>query len=239
MSSPKNCESATLDERLTAATFDASCRPQFYKCLPVSSVYVGVSGVQHRGQCFHTVRRSNTDHVAVFTSPTMVPSKYKPIKICFGELLDLLGNQSVSLNPGQSVTKDFSCGELMDIKNGNLCSPTKYQKGELKNTKLGMPKKSRSLWPDVINLLKDHPGVIRAWSSDLVSGSGSSRLTGAWLGIDCPSELDWRDVSQECTILLNTLDDPPPLFIVERLEASHPTHQSSARFYEKGGEVAC
>lgn len=234
---PKTCESVTLDERLTAATFDASCRPQFYKCLPTSSVYVGVSANEHQGQCFYKVRRSSVEHVAVFSSPSMIPSKYKPVKIPFRELIDLLGNQRVSLNPGQSVTKDFSDSELRDIKSGNLCSPTKHQKGDLRKAKLEPPKKSRSLWPDVTNLLKDHPGVICAWSSDLVAGSGSARLTGAWLGIDCLSELDWKEVVEECTILLNTVDDPPPIFTVERLDASRPVAHASLCFYKKGGGI--
>lgn len=233
MENNEKCKVVTLEERLTAATFDPSCRPQFYKWLPTSFVYTGVSNRQKSGCKFSTVRRSGDEYVAVFTSKKMVPSKCKVVRAKFEDFLQLIEDRGISLNPGQPITKDFSEEELRSIQSGELCRPTLFEKGSSDLSEYLPPIKSRVLWKDVSSLLKNHPSVVSAWSSDAVANSRKKPPIITWIGLISSTTSAWETAAQECTILLSTLDNPPSSFKIERLDnlAHRPT--SAECFYEK------
>lgn len=234
MENNEKCKVVTLEERLTAATFDPSCRPQFYKWLPTSFVYTGVNNRQKSGCKFSTVRRSGDEYVAVFTSEKMVPSKYKVVRAKFEDFLQLIDDRGISLNPGQPVTKDFSEEELRAIQSGELCKPTLFERGSVNLSEHFPPVKSRVLWKDVSSLLKNHPSVVSAWSSDAIANSRRKSPITTWIGIISSTTSAWKIAAQECTILLSTLDNPPPSFKIERLDSPDHRPPSSECFYEKG-----
>lgn len=223
----------TLEERLTAATFDPSCRPQFYKWLPESSVYMGVTDQKKLKRGFHTVRRSGAPHIAVFTSEKMVPSKYKVARIKFGDFLSLATGGGISLNPGQPVTKDFSEAEIEAIQNGELCNPTRFEKGDLYGRLPLPPLKSRLIWKDTVSLLKNHPLIVSAWSADLTPPTLQKTTVSPWLGLVTNSALAWYAAAQECTILLNTLDDSPSSFKIERIRDASDKPPEAECFYAR------
>lgn len=233
MPEKENDDWVGLEDRLTAATFDTSCRPQFYRRLPSSTVYAGFENSTKRGLDFFRVKRAGSEYVAVFTSEKMIPAKCRPVRIMFSELLELVAGSGVSLNPGQPVTKDFSESELQSILNGSLCSPEIFEKSPPPAGHLAPPSKSRILWKDLSALLKDHPGVEAAWSADFAPSVTSSNQVSAWVGISAPRKKEWVDAAQECTILLNTLDETPSSFKIEEVTTLIEKASPAICFYKK------
>jgi hypothetical protein len=225
-------EIVTLEDRLTAATFDPSCRPQFYRWLPTSYVYAGINpSVAHPD--FTTVRRAGKEYIAVYTSEEMLPPKCRTARIKFGEFLEILDGRGVSLNPGQPVTKDFSREELLSIKKGELSNPGLFERGVTSASELEAPLRSKNLWKPMSSLLKNHPEVNRAWSADLKNNQRGKASMGAWFGLSASSRSSTSDALRECTVLLTTLDAPPPVFRVEFVQ--NPPRVSSC-FYQNERE---
>jgi hypothetical protein len=221
----------SLETVLVAATFDPSCRPFFYRNLVDAEVYAGIVAPPTspgRSPQFAAVDREGQDFVAVFTSESMVPPQFAPLKMKFGDFVTLSGTQRISLNPGQAVTKDFSPQELRSIAGGELGSPTAFQKNAPGKFALKSPTAAMTHRAPLAMLLKDHPRVKCGWLADAEALSDSrdhERRLGVWLGLDVAKNSDWEDVASDCTILLSTLDHPPGWFKVERCSTPPPTAQ--------------
>jgi hypothetical protein len=217
-----------LETVLVAATFDPSCRPFFYKNLLDSEICAGVIGDSHqhgRSPQFAAVDRSGQNFLAVFTDQSMVPKAFTPLKMKFGEFVELSGAQRLSLNPGQAVTKDFSSQELRSIMKGELSSPAKFQKNAPQKISLHSPTVARNSLSPLLMLLRDHPGVKSGWLADAAPATetpGSHLEIGLWLGLDVASDESWNDAAADCTILLSTLDQPPSWFVVKRISSPPP-----------------
>jgi hypothetical protein len=217
----------SLETMLIAATFDPSCRPFFYRNIASSEIFAGVLNARptRRIPQFAAVDREGGRHLAVFTDPSMVPSPFAPLGMKFADFVSISEMQKVSLNPGQAVTKDFSVQELSSILGGDLSFPTAFAKGAPSEFELVSVSQSKAHQPFIVSLLADHPGVTSTWMADAKSSSGSPEAVGTWVGVNTSTDEDWLEVARECTILLSTLDNPPPWFTIERITI--PPRQAS------------
>lgn len=209
-----------LETALVAAAFDPSSRPFFYRNLQDFDAYVASRkspSPSSRISFIRIPRDSSGDgrpHVAVFSSPEMVPKEFSPVKIKLGELFRVVRGTPVSLNPDQAATKDFSVEEIESILSGELslpASPRPLDQWEPPSPAFRPPSgESEECWDAVRALLKDHPSISSAWAAEL--GNSSPPAVAVWL--ESEDQGSMQEAAAECRLMLSTLSSPPPSIIV-------------------------
>ena len=209
-----------LETALVAAAFDPSSRPFFYRNLQGFDAFVASrkKPSSPSSVSFIRVQRGSgaqaAPHVAVFSSPEMVPSEFSPIKIKMGDLFRVVRGTPVSLNPDQAATKDFSADEIESILTGELSKipPPDPSSPLPPGKKLAPPSEHLpECWGSLGELLKDHPGITAAWGAEF----GSLPRPSAVVWLAAQSREQWNDAAAECKVMMTTLSDPPATVLMQ------------------------
>jgi hypothetical protein len=222
-----------LETALVAAAFDPSSRPFFYRNLQEFDAYVASrrpTSTRARVS-FIKIQRSSPagarGHVAVFSSPEMVPKEFSPVKMKLGEIFRVVRGTPVSLNPDQAATKDLSVDEIESILDGEL-SPSLSRAPDdgwapPPDFFTAPDKSQQECWDAVRSLLRDHPLVASGWVASF--GRPPENGVAVWLGGSDGEAL--ADAASECRVMLTTLSDPPPPVMV----STSPPPPAAARIY--------
>jgi hypothetical protein len=227
--------STPLETALVAAAFDPSSRPFFYRNLQQFDAYVASrrSSSPRSRISFIRIHRSPSSstapqpHVAVFSSPEMVPKEFSPVKMKLGEIFRVVRGTPVSLNPDQAATKDFSVDEIESILSGEL-NPTTAPSSESAWSPppefFSPPTPAQEeCWDAVRALMRDHPMVLSCWAAEF--GHPDSRGAAVWVAASAGESPE--EAASECRVMLATLSDPPPRAMV----STAPPPPTSAKIY--------
>lgn len=225
--------STPLETALVAAAFDPSSRPFFYRNLGSFDAYVASrrASSSRARVSFIRIQRSSPSgpqaHVAVFSSPDMVPKEFSPVKMKLGEIFKVVRGSPVTLNPDQAATKDFSVEEIESILSGELTptSSVASEGGWAPPPELfGPPTRAQSeCWDAVRALLRDHPLVTSCWVAEF--GSSPSGGIAVWVESSDPEAA--AEAASECRVMLVTLSDPSPRALV----STSPPPPAAAQIY--------
>lgn len=227
--------STPLETALVAAAFDPSSRPFFYRNLQQFDAYVASRRSSAPGSRISFIRIHRTTsataapqpHVAVFSSPEMVPKEFRPVKMKLGEIFRVVRGTPVSLNPDQAATKDFSVEEIESILAGEL-NPTTAPSTEPSWAPppefFSRPTPAQDeCWDAVRALMRDHPMVLSCWVAEF--GHPASMGVAVWVEAT-PGESP-EEAASECRVMLATLSDPPPRVMV----STSPPPPPAAKIY--------
>lgn len=220
-----------LETALVAAAFDPSSRPFFYRNLQQFDAYVASrrSSTPRSRIAFIRIKRTSSSgpqpHVAVFSSPEMVPKEFHPVKMKLGEVFRVVRGTPVSLNHDQAATKDFSVDEIESILSGELAPTATASQDEewMKPPEFFAPPSAThsECWDAVRALMKDHPMVTSCWAAEF--GFPSAQGVAVW--VESPDAEALEEASSECRVMLVTLSDSPPQVLVSKSAPPSPAAQ--------------
>ncbi len=212
-----------LETALVAAAFDPSSRPFFYRNLQGFEGYAASRKTPNPSSRVTLIRiprstqgRASQPHVAVYSSPEMVPKEFSPVKIKLGELFRAVRGTPVSLNPNQAATKDFSVDEIESILAGELSgNPEVVREPQWMPSHDMFSSPASPLaehWGSLRDLLRDHPSVSEAWAAEF--GTAPTLGLGVWLISDSKNNASLSEAATECRVMFATISDPSPPAVV-------------------------
>ena len=226
-----------LERSLVQAAGDPAHRPQFYKDLVVSNIWVVSAGppVSERKQVtippgttlqFQEIERDGKHYLPIFSSlprlQAAIREEVSYLKVNAEEFLKMTRGAQVLLNPGSDYGKEFTVEEIAAVIDGTIGKPVQtYRSEQAEQVLIGQPKSYPYALVDALSrLFKTLKGVDSAY---LVHFHNPAQNVPPHTLIGIVATGDWDDTLRQVGVVAQSVEIPDPPVDVIRVDAGNLT----------------